>query len=178
MSSSIDIPNQRGWRRVGIGPKMVGNAVKAATKKKSRPSADACRNDTERLVWMGLYSFVNAHPELFSKACGLCSLTNAQATLLRTMNPEAPAAMSSLATALGCHASNVTGLVDRLEEQGLVTRQASAEDRRVKQIALTTKGNELREQLHETMFEAPSELARLDDDELRTLHQLVQRLEG
>lgn len=156
---------------------MFREAVKTAAKKSSRKSAGECRVDTERLVWMGLYSFVNAHPEPFSKACGQCALTNAQATLLRTMNPDAPAAMSSLASALGCHASNVTGLVDRLEEQGLVTRQASAEDRRVKQIALTRRGNELREQLHETMFEAPPELGRLDDDELRSLHQLVQRLE-
>lgn len=152
--------------------------MKAAAKKTKKKSDDECRHDTERLVWMGLYSFVNAHPELFSKACGQCSLTNAQATLLRTMDPSAPAAMSSLATALGCHASNVTGLVDRLEEQGLVTRQPSAEDRRVKQIALTAKGNELREQLHETMFEAPPELGRLDDEELKTLHLLVQRLES
>ncbi len=90
MSSSIDIPYQRGWRFAGNGPKMKWEAVTAAAKKKSRKSADACRVDTERLVWMGLYSFVNAHPELFSKACGQCSLTNAQATLLRTMNRTRP----------------------------------------------------------------------------------------
>ena len=39
--------------------------------------------------------------------------------------------MGRLAETLACDASNVTGLVDRLESRGLVRRQPSAADRRV-----------------------------------------------
>lgn len=150
-------------------------AVKSAPKKKRK--SEECRADTERLVWTGLHTFVNSHPELFWKVCDELRLTNAQATLLNAMQPDAPVAMSTLATSLGCHASNVTGLVDRLEEHALVTRQPSAEDRRVKQIALTKKGAEVRENLRAQMFQAPPELARLSAEELDLLHCLVQKLE-
>ena len=52
--------------------------------------------------------------------------------------------MSRLADTLSCDASNVTGLVDRLESRGLVRRQPSAEDRRVKVLQLTPAGSRLR----------------------------------
>ena len=45
--------------------------------------------------------------------------------------------MSELANALFCDNSNVTGIVDRLEERGLVRREAAEGDRRVKLLVLT-----------------------------------------
>ena len=50
--------------------------------------------------------------------------------------------MNELAALLACDNSNVTGLVDRLEARGLVTRQPSPEDRRVKHIVLTDAGRD------------------------------------
>lgn len=93
------------------------------------------------------------------------------------MDPEKPVPMSGLAAALGCHASNVTGLVDRLEEQGLVTRKPSAEDRRVKNILLTDEGTEARKVLGSKLFAPPPELARLSDDELAQLEGLLRKIE-
>ena len=55
--------------------------------------------------------------------------------------------MSRLADTLSCDASNVTGLVDRLESRGLVRRQSSLQDRRVKVLQLTPAGARLRAQL-------------------------------
>ena len=52
--------------------------------------------------------------------------------------------MGRLAETLSCDASNVTGLVDRLESRGLVRRAPSAEDRRVKVLQLTPTGARLR----------------------------------
>ena len=52
--------------------------------------------------------------------------------------------MSALAAALQCDNSNVTGIVDRLEAQGLVERRPAAHDRRVKTLVVTTEGVELR----------------------------------
>jgi DNA-binding MarR family transcriptional regulator len=52
--------------------------------------------------------------------------------------------MVSLARSLHCHDSNVTGLVDRLEQRGLIERGSNPKDRRVKLIALTKTGETLR----------------------------------
>ena len=52
--------------------------------------------------------------------------------------------MSSLAGMLFCDASNVTGIVDRLEARGLIERRPAAQDRRVKLLALTPAGEQVR----------------------------------
>lgn len=39
--------------------------------------------------------------------------------------------------------SNLTGIVDRLEEKGLVSRERDARDRRIVRVMLTDKGNKL-----------------------------------
>ena len=59
--------------------------------------------------------------------------------LLSLTDGEAPT-MSSLAEAWGCDASNVTWLVDRLEQGGCVVRQPSTTDRRAKTVVLTARG--------------------------------------
>ncbi len=58
---------------------------------------------------------------------------------------EAPAGMSQthLSRALLTHRSNVTGLVDRLEERGLVKRLEMAGDRRSYRVVLTAAGARL-----------------------------------
>src|SRR5438105_13092629 len=58
-------------------------------------------------------------------------LSAAQCHMLHLIEPDQPIAMGKLAEALACDASNVTGLVDRLESRGLGRRQASIADRRV-----------------------------------------------
>src|SRR2546423_13417244 len=48
-----------------------------------------------------------------------------------------PKPMRFLAEHLKCEPSNITGLVDRMEARGLVTREPDPEDRRVKNITAT-----------------------------------------
>lgn len=159
--------------------KPVRTAKKIASTRASSTvsSKGECRRERERAVWTAIHGFVTARPEQYMQECGDCCLTAPQATLLRMMTPERPVPMSSLATALACHASNVTGLVDRLEEQGLVVRRPAEEDRRVKHICLTPKGVETRELLRSTLFAPPPELARLDEDELAALEKILRRIE-
>src|SRR5581483_4741797 len=68
---------------------------------------------------------------------GEFELSPAQCHVLHLIEPDQPVAMGKIAQSLACDASNVTGLVDRLESRGLVRRQPSAEDRRIKVLALT-----------------------------------------
>src|SRR5580700_5609674 len=96
-------------------------------------------------------------------------LSPAQCHVLHLIEPGRPLPMGRLAATLACDASNVTGLVDRLESRGLVYRRASAEDRRVKVLGLTPTGARLRALLLERMTKPPATLGRLSTDEQRTL---------
>src|SRR6266516_5639162 len=83
-------------------------------------------------------------------------LSFAQAHALRMLDPEEPMPMSALAERLFCDASNVTGIVDRLEARGLVERRSAEGDRRVKALTLTTDGVELRDRVLAIMSEPPA----------------------
>src|SRR5271154_1323989 len=67
-----------------------------------------------------------------------------QTMALRRLDPARPMAMSELAGAMHCDNSNVTGIIDRLEDRDLVRREPSAQDRRVKMLIVTPKGEALR----------------------------------
>jgi DNA-binding MarR family transcriptional regulator len=75
-----------------------------------------------------------------------------------------------------CHSSNVTGMVDRLEARGLVTRQPDPADRRVKLVALTPAGLSMRAKLMEIARRPPEVLLeRLDAEQLQTLNELLAK---
>src|SRR5881409_4289907 len=78
-------------------------------------------------------------------------LSPAQCHVLHLIEPDRPVPMGRLAEALACDASNVTGLIDRLESRGLVRRRPSAGDRRVKVLVLTPTGSRLRALLLDRM---------------------------
>jgi DNA-binding MarR family transcriptional regulator len=102
-------------------------------------------------------------------------LSPPQLGALKALNPERPVAMSELAGILGCDNSNVTGIVDRLEYRGLVERRPAEHDRRVKLLALTDEGRELRESLGDRLHAAPDELDRLSAADQRALRDILLR---
>src|SRR6266481_735323 len=94
-------------------------------------------------------------------------LSPAQCHVLHLIEPDRPIPMGQIAETLSCDASNVTGLVDRLESRGLVRRRPSAEDRRVKVLILTPSGTRLRTLLLDRMTTPPTTLSRLSAREQR-----------
>jgi DNA-binding MarR family transcriptional regulator len=83
----------------------------------------------------------------------------------------------ALSEALLVTAGNVTGLVDRLEAQGLVSRRSHPGDARVRIVRLTAQGKRVatREvERHERLLE--DIFARLDASEQRAIAQLLDRL--
>src|SRR5712672_3497015 len=103
-------------------------------------------------------------------------LSPAQCHVLHLIEPERPIPMGRLAETLACDASNVTGLVDRLESRGLVRRRPSAEDRQVKVLDLTPTGSRLRTLLLDRMTAPPATLKRLSAGEQRELVRILTRL--
>jgi DNA-binding MarR family transcriptional regulator len=86
---------------------------------------------------------------------------------------DEPRPMGELAQQMHCDNSNITGIVDRLEERGLVERGAAEGDRRVKLVALTQAGREIHDELARRRAEPPAELAALSDADLRKLRQIL-----
>lgn len=91
------------------------------------------------------------------------------------MNLREPAPMRELAAALSCDKSNVTGIVDGLEERGLVTRQTSPTDRRIKQLVFTVAGRKLRDALRLRLYEEAPAISNLTPREEAELRRLLRR---
>ncbi len=87
---------------------------------------------------------------------------------------EEPLPMNELAYTLHCDASYITGITDRLEEQGLVERQVDADDRRVKQLVLTTKGKQLRKAMQLRAEQDLPATAGLTSEQRRALRDLLR----
>ena len=99
-------------------------------------------------------------------------LTPPQAHLIRELRQAL--SMRSAASRLHCDASNLTGIVDRLEKRGLVQRRAVPLDRRVKELVLTDSGRALQVRLDGIARDAPG-LADLSKTEQRDLIRLLRR---
>lgn len=63
-----------------------------------------------------------------------------------------------LSRALIMHRSNATGLIDRLEERGLVKRRPQADDKRAYRVTLTAAGQKLVRTIQPHYFEAAEEV--------------------
>ena len=102
-------------------------------------------------------------------------LTEPLATALHRLDPDSPPPpMRSLAATLRCDPSTATFLVDRLEERGLVLRQAAPSDRRIKVIALTAAGRKTRSRLVDGIV-ARSPLTRLTAAQQEQLFRLLKK---
>jgi DNA-binding MarR family transcriptional regulator len=96
--------------------------------------------------------------------CEELHLTPSQGLALRRLDPERPLAMSTLAEALACDASNVTGIVDKLETRGLIARRGADHDRRIKTLVVTERGCALRNRLIGRLLEPPPAVRALSTD--------------
>jgi len=110
----------------------------------------------------------------FEEMCERFDLTPPQARALLIMDEKAP--MKALADVLRCDASNVTGITDRLEARGLVRRESTKGDRRVRLLALTPRGKRLRRQLQESIESKSPVTAGLSPIERETLRDLLAKL--
>jgi DNA-binding MarR family transcriptional regulator len=131
---------------------------------------DACR------AWRLLMKFFFVQRKHLPSLGAPFELSPVQCHVLHLIEPEEPIPMGRLAETLACDASNVTGLVDRLESRGLVERQPSAGDRRVKVLGLTPTGLRVRAQLLRQVTARPLPISRLSADERRTLVKILAKL--
>lgn len=102
-------------------------------------------------------------------------LTGMQAMMLVLLDDAHP--MSSFKHVFNCDASNITGIVDGLEEKDLARRFPSPDDRRIKMVQLSAKGTQLRRKLLEQAAGPQgSLLSKLNSEELKTFTSLLTKI--
>ncbi len=98
------------------------------------------------------------------------NLSIAQLKSLLFINFEGETNFKNLATALGVSPPNVTGIVDRLVEHGLVSREYNQLNRREQKLKLTATGKDIINGLRERVSSHLSSLLeRLDIQDLAAL---------
>jgi MarR family transcriptional regulator, organic hydroperoxide resistance regulator len=151
---------------------LTSNMCRMATRPASRRTSPAAE------AWGLIHQLFMSQKGRFIAIAQEFDLTPIQMGAIRTLDPNQPVPMSELAGALHCDASNVTGLVDRLETRGLAERRHADGDRRVKMIALTDEGARVREALVTRMSEPPPSLAALSASDQRALRDVLRRAQG
>ncbi len=145
------------------------SAAKAKPKK-----AQAGTKDSARAAWGLLTGLV--YPPPFLAAARELGLRPPAFGALRAL--DRPRTMSEIAAVLHCDNSNVTGIVDGLEEKGLARREPSPGDRRVKLIALTAEGRRVRTRLVRAVEKPPAWVEGLSESDRRALTEILGRAAG
>nr|AMP48336.1 MarR [uncultured bacterium]AMP48367.1 MarR [uncultured bacterium] len=102
------------------------------------------------------------------------ALTMPQMVTLYAIRAAQTCRMSDLAEITQQSAGTLTGIVDRLIEDGLVGRVRDVEDRRVVQVALTAAGEERLARVEMARYEDMAQmLARFSMEQLCTLEDLL-----
>jgi DNA-binding MarR family transcriptional regulator len=112
----------------------------------------------------------------WTAVCEEFELTPSQGMALRSLDPERPLAMSTLADALACDASNVTGIVDKLESRGLIARRGADHDRRIKMLCVTQAGRALRDRLIGRLLQPPAAVTSLPREIKNTLTGILRNV--
>jgi DNA-binding MarR family transcriptional regulator len=125
-------------------------------------------------AWGLLWRLMQANKPRFMALAQELGLAPMQLHALRLIEPGVEVPMSSLAGKLFCDASNVTGIVDRLEARGLIERRPAEHDRRVKLLVLTDAGERVRSTAERQMTEPPPEIAALPLEHKRALRDALR----
>ena len=113
-----------------------------------------------------------------SKTWNRTDVTMPQMKVLFTLAHKGELTVSSIAKALRVKAPNITFILDRLEEQELVSRTRSREDRRLVSINLISKGQKLIDELMREKYESFQKvLEKMTGEEKKALLRGLQALE-
>ncbi|HVY44965.1 MAG TPA: MarR family transcriptional regulator [Minicystis sp.] len=105
-------------------------------------------------------------------------LTGPQLTVIKLLESLGDLSLSTLSERIRAQNSTVTGIIDRMEREGLVRRERSAEDRRVVYIRLSDKGHKLAQRIEvEPMEIFKQALVDLPQADLKDLVRILGKLQ-
>jgi DNA-binding MarR family transcriptional regulator len=139
------------------------------------------KDEAAAAAWRSVMSLVgwgSGRPPRVPAVAQRFGLSPKQLVLIWRLPPGSTVSMREMGDRLSCDASFMTGMVDRLEEDGLIERRPDPGDRRVTLIALTAKGAKFRDRALAALHEPPAEFGALDRDELDQLATLLAKVAG
>ncbi len=146
-----------------------------------RPAERAWSEGQERALrlWISLARCYASFARVIASKVQEYGLTTPQFGILEALYHLGPLSLGDLAGKLLVTGGNVTYVMDRLEEQGLVYRERSPVDRRIIQAKLTAEGYALMAQVFpghgDFIEEMCGALAPEEQDELRDLLKKLGR---
>ena len=87
-------------------------------------------------------------------------LSQGEAHLLAELHESGPCTVGTLHRAFAHRKSTLTGILDRMEERGLVRRRLRAEDRRSFSVELTPKGRDTAARAHQRLAQLEGAVRR------------------
>jgi DNA-binding MarR family transcriptional regulator len=119
------------------GPRPAGHIIPVMA---TAPTSPGPRFDSlQQEVYLGLWRTYDRLRALEDELFATYELTAQQYNVLRLLKAARPESVPTLALAdrLVSRAPDITRMIDRLEERGLVARERQAEDRRVVRLRIT-----------------------------------------
>lgn len=115
--------------------------------------------------------------DAYFRTVGAAGLTPARLSALTLIGEGASISQIDLATRLKVSGPNMVKVIDTLEEQGLVARQADANDRRRYALALTDEGKIRLAQIRDLVQVYEAQIAsRLSAHERKQLMRLLEKV--
>ncbi|MCP3059395.1 MarR family transcriptional regulator [Myxococcus sp. K38C18041901] len=109
--------------------------------------------------------------------CEQLQFTAPQVHALLWLGQDGALTMGELARRLGVTEKTVTGLVDRLEREGHLVRERTAEDRRVVRCRLTADGLQTYQRLERFVMQGMGQLLHiLDAGDRKALFRILEKL--
>ncbi|WP_331774443.1 MarR family winged helix-turn-helix transcriptional regulator [Sulfurospirillum sp. 1612] len=97
--------------------------------------------------------------------------------LIELLNADTPLTMHKLARGIQKDTSNITALVNKLYQQGFVTKECSLKDKRVIYISLTHKGYALQPTFEKISAELLKKVYKnFSEEEKKTLIALLEKM--
>jgi DNA-binding MarR family transcriptional regulator len=129
-----------------------------------------------RRVWQALFELLIRSAPIRTASLARRGLTPNDSRGLFSLDSRTGRSMRSLADEWRCDPSNATFIVDRLEELGLASRQPLLNDKRVKLVVLTRKGEKTRSELLREFHQPPPEFGVLEPADLAALERIMAKL--
>jgi MarR family transcriptional regulator, organic hydroperoxide resistance regulator len=114
-----------------------------------------------------------------SSALADLNLTAAEINALANLADRGTLNIRELSAETGTRATTLTGVLDRLENRGYLTRELDATDRRAFRLPLTEAGQEVAERVRAAVSDIERDaLARLSPAQIAGFHAVVAALQA
>lgn len=142
----------------------------------SLPVSPEMKSDVDQVLEAVVYLYTESR-RITKELARRLDLTGPQLTVVKMLEQIGDLSLSELSERIRAQNSTVTGIIDRMEREGLVVRERSKEDRRVVYIRLTSKGRRLAEAVPvEPMRIFRSALESLSPTETRDLVRILGKV--